>query len=258
MLKEAIGTGETIVSAQENACKILGVDTQEAQFEVLQMPSKKVLGVFGGKLAQVRAYIDVNPSKKAVKYIKDILNAMGLGEIDISVEELEGEAIINLNGDNVRHVIGRRGETLDSIQYLTGLVVNHAKGSYYRIKINTGNFREKREKTLESLGIKMAKKAVRTGKLCILEPMNPYDRRLIHTAVQEVDGAISWSEGEDLNRHVVIGLESKAMKRNKKDFHKKPPRPLGNHEIVREPQVERDDSHRSEKTPLYGKIDINN
>ena len=254
LLKEAIGTGETIASAQEDACKALGVETQEVKFEVLQMPSKKVLGVFGGKLAQVRAYIEINPAQTAVDYIKGILKAMDLNDIEVSVEETENEATINLSGNNVRCIIGRHGETLDAIQYLTGLVVNHAKGSYYRVKINTGNYREKREKPLESLGMKMARKAVKTGRLCSLEPMNPYDRRIIHTAVQQVAGAVSWSEGEDLNRHVVIGLESKAMKRN---FSKKMPRHQDNHDDNKEIKVQRDHSHESEKAPLYGKIDIN-
>ncbi len=259
LLKEAIGTGETVVLAQEDACKTLGVETHEAQFEILQMPSKKVLGVFGGKLAQVRAYIEVNPSKVAVKYIKGILKAMDLDDVEISVEESEGEAIINLNGDNVRYIIGRHGETLDAIQYLSGLVCNHSKGSYYRVKINTGNYREKREKTLESLGIKMAKKAVKTGRLCVLEPMNPYDRRIIHTAVQAVTGAVSWSEGEDLNRHVVIGVESRAMKRGKRDFSKKPFKSDASHRVnSKDIKMEKDHSHEREKTPLYGKIDINN
>lgn len=253
MLKEAIGTGETVASAQEDACKALGVETHEAKFEVLQMPSKKVLGVFGGKLAQVKAYIEINPAQTAVDYVKNILNAMNLSDIDVSVEETENEAIINLNGNNVRYIIGRHGETLDAIQYLTGLVVNHAKGSYYRVKINTGNYREKREKTLESLGMKMAKKAVRTGRLCALEPMNPYDRRIIHTAVQQVAGAVSWSEGEDLNRHVVIGIESKAVKKN---FSKRVPKSQENYTHNKEIKVQRDHSHESEKAPLYGKIDI--
>ena len=253
LLKEAIGTGETVASAQEDACKALGVETHEAKFEVLQMPSKKVLGVFGGKLAQVKAYIEINPAQTAVDYVKNILNAMNLSDIDVSVEETENEAIINLNGNNVRYIIGRHGETLDAIQYLTGLVVNHAKGSYYRVKINTGNYREKREKTLESLGMKMAKKAVRTGRLCALEPMNPYDRRIIHTAVQQVAGAVSWSEGEDLNRHVVIGIESKAVKKN---FSKRVPKSQENYTHNKEIKVQRDHSHESEKAPLYGKIDI--
>ena len=96
-------------------------------------------------------------------------------------------------------------ETLDALQYLSGLVANHVDNSYYRITLDIGNYREKRRETLEALGKKMAAKAVRTGRNTSLEPMNPYERRIIHTAVQTVEGAKSWSEGEDLAAHVVIG-----------------------------------------------------
>lgn len=249
VLREAIGEGETVKSAQESACKMLGVETHEAEFEILQMPSKKVLGVFKGKLAKVRAYIESNPSDAAVEYLKNILKSMDLDNIEISVEESENEAIINLSGDNVRHVIGRRGETLDAIQYLTGLVANHAQNSYYRIKLNTGNYREKREKTLESLGTKMARKAIKTGRVCVLEPMNPYDRRIIHTAVQKVNGAVSWSEGEDMNRHVVIGVD-KSKARSRRDIPKKPFDHADN-SFNKHPMED-------ENTPLYGKINNDN
>ena len=93
-------------------------------------------------------------------------------------------------------MIGHRGETLDALQYLSGLVANHVDNSYYRITLDIGNYREKRRETLEALGKKMAAKAVRTGRNTSLEPMNPYERRIIHTAVQTVEGAKSWSEGE--------------------------------------------------------------
>lgn len=112
-----------------------------------------------------------------------------------------------LTGENIGFIIGHRGETLDSLQYLASLVANHVDESYYRITLDVGNYREKRKETLENLGRKMAARAVKTGRNASLEPMNPYERRIIHTAVQEVEGAKSWSEGEDLARHVVIGPE---------------------------------------------------
>ena len=114
-------------------------------------------------------------------------------------------AVISIAGDDVGFIIGHRGETLDALQYLAGLVANHVDEGYYRISINIGNYREKREKTLEILGKKLAFKAVKTGTKTSLEPMNPYERRIIHTAVQKVKGATSWSEGESIHRHVVIG-----------------------------------------------------
>lgn len=150
---------------------------------------------------------DYEPAKEAKAYVERVLKAMGLDEIVVEMTEGENSAEINLSGEQVGAVIGRRGETLDSLQYLAGLVANHVGNSYFRITINTGNYREKREKTLEILGRKLAFKVLKTGKNVSLEPMNPYERRIIHTAVQKVNGAISWSEGEVINRHVVIGLD---------------------------------------------------
>ncbi len=148
-----------------------------------------------------------SPAQGAKEYIENILKAMGLEDIEVTVTEGDNSAEINLAGEQVGAVIGRRGETLDALQYLAGLVANHVVNSYYRITINIGNYREKREKTLEILGRKLAFKVLKTGKNVSLEPMNPYERRIIHTSVQKVNGAISWSEGEVINRHVVIGLD---------------------------------------------------
>lgn len=210
MLREAIGVGETVVEAQEDACKQLGIEPHEAEFEVLQMPEKKKFGLFGGNPAKVRAYIEVSPAESAALYLDQILKGMGLNDITMEINEVEGGAVINLTGEDVGYVIGRRGETLDALQYLCGLVANHVDNTYFRVTIDTGNYREKREKTLEVLGRKLAFKALKTGKNVPLEPMNPYERRIIHTAVQKVNGALSWSEGESINRHVVIGPDPKA------------------------------------------------
>lgn len=148
-----------------------------------------------------------SPAQGAKEYVENILKAMGLEDIEVTITEGDNSAEINLAGEQVGAVIGRRGETLDALQYLAGLVANHVGNSYYRITINIGNYREKREKTLEILGRKLAFKVLKTGKNVSLEPMNPYERRIIHTSVQKVNGAISWSEGEVINRHVVIGLD---------------------------------------------------
>ncbi len=219
MLKEAIGTGETLEEALEDACRQLGVQTHEAtDYEVLERPVKKKFGLFGGSPAKVRAFIKISPADVAVEYVKNIIEAMGFDSIEVSVKDIENGAEIELSGDEVGSVIGRRGETLDAIQYLAGLVANHVDNSYFRITINTGNYREKREKTLQILGRKLAFKAIKTGRNVSLEPMNPYERRIIHTAVHNVNGAISWSEGESISRHVVIGPDPK--RQNKRPYNK--------------------------------------
>ena len=208
MTREAIAKGETVEIAFANACRELGVDTTEAECEILEMPTKKTFGLFGGSPARVRAYIEENkPAEEAAAYLKNILREMGLPGVEIQIQEEEAGAALTLSGEDVGFIIGHRGETLDALQYLASLVANHVEDSYYRITLDVGNYREKRKETLEALGKKMAARAVKTGRNSSLEPMNPYERRIIHTAVQTVPGAKSWSEGVDQARHVVIGPE---------------------------------------------------
>ena len=220
MIREAIAKGETVEIAFANACRELGVETTEAEFEILELPQKKTFGLVGGAPARVRAYIEEpdpvpekpekeerDPAQEAAAYLKSVLGEMGLPEATVEIRPVEAGAELVLGGDDIGFIIGHRGETLDALQYLASLVANHADGSYFRITLDVGNYREKRKETLESLGKKMAARAVKTGRNSSLEPMNPYERRIIHTAVQTVAGAKSWSEGVDQGRHVVIGPE---------------------------------------------------
>ena len=199
MLREITVTADTIDEAKQKACQELGTDMEKTQFEILQQPEKKILGLFGGSPAKVRAFYEITPLESAKAYLEEILKYMDLGEIEITAEEDENGAVITLDGENVAYIIGHRGETLDALQYLTGLVANHVDQSYYRISINIGNYREKREKTLEILGRKLAFKALKTGQKTSLEPMNPYERRIIHKTEKKVKGASSWSEGPIIN-----------------------------------------------------------
>ena len=178
------------------------------------MPTKKTFGLFGGSPARVRAYIEEpdpveerDPAEEAAAYLKNVLGEMGLSQASVEIQREEAGAALTLSGDDIGFIIGHRGETLDALQYLASLVANHVDGTYYRITLDVGNYREKRKETLEALGKKMAARAVKTGRNSSLEPMNPYERRIIHTAVQTVAGAKSWSEGVDQGRHVVIGPE---------------------------------------------------
>ena len=212
MVKEIKITAETLEEAEQQAK--IQLKSENVQIEVIQQPEKKKL-FFGGKPAIIRAYIELNPLESAKSYLSDILDHLGIKDYSIDAEEVEGGAVINIEGEDIGFIIGHRGETLDALQYLTGLVANHVDNEYYRISINIGNYREKREKTLEILGRKLAFKAVKTGMKTSLEPMNPYERRIIHTAVQKVRGAASWSEGENLQRHVVIGPDPEYKSNNR-------------------------------------------
>ena len=274
MLREAIATGDTIEQAKEAACRELGVESYEAEFEVLQLPVKKTFGLFGGSPAKVRAFIRTSPADAAVDYLRTILGHMGVTDVTFTVKEEENGALISISGEDVGFIIGHRGETLDALQYLAGLVSNHVENSYYRVTLDIGNYREKRRETLEVLGRKIAAKAVRTGRNTSLEPMNPYERRIIHTAVQTVEGAKSWSEGE-----VVIGpIEGERPQPQRRPKGRRPDgkggRPQGgrpprggsgsrpprrdsssaprSQAAPQQPAQRRDDS----AAPLYGRIDV--
>lgn len=205
VLKEAIKEAATIEEAKAAAVRELGVPEEKVLFEVLQAPQKKTLGLFGGCPARVRAYLEVTPASRAAEYLEEILRGLGVETPAIEVKEEEGGCVLMLSGDDLGFIIGRRGETLDALQYLTGLVANRVDSGYYRVTLDIGNYREKREQSLTGLARKIAGQAARTGHKTSLEPMNPYERRIIHTAVQEIKGATSWSVGSEPNRHVVIG-----------------------------------------------------
>ena len=148
---------------------------------------------------EVRAKVE-----KAAAYVTDILTAMGLTNFTVTPRYYEENVRLQLAGEQIGSVIGRRGETLDAIQYLASLVANRGEGEYIRLSIDSGNYREKRARTLEALARKLANQAVRTGRSITLEPMNPYERRIIHGAVSTVKGATSSSTGVEPNRRVVI------------------------------------------------------
>ncbi len=211
MIKEAFGTGSTIDEAKDAALKELNApEDADIKYDVIEMPKAKVFGLFGGSPAKMRAYYEVedDPFTKAKEYILTILKSLGIEEAEIEVEADDEDVRISIScGDDYGSVIGRRGETLDAIQYLTRLVINRGSEEYKRVSINVGNYREKRENTLRALARKNAAKVRKYGRNVVLEPMNPYERRIIHTTVQEIEGVTSHSVGSDGDRKVVITLE---------------------------------------------------
>lgn len=258
MIKEVIGTGNTEMEALADAKAQLGLEeSADVEFEVIQRPAKKVLGIFGGSLAKVKVSIKSGAADVAEDFLKNVLKAMNLDDLEVKSEKSEDKAVFNIEGESVGFVIGRRGETLDALQYLTSLVANHAQNSYFKVTVNTGDYREKREKTLEILGRKLAFKAVKTGKKSTLEPMNPYERRIIHTSVQKVKGAISWSEGENADRHVVIGPDPKSANRNyRKSYNNNRGYNSGRSRKQEDnaPDPDRKPIDESNGTGLYGRI----
>ncbi len=147
-----------------------------------------------------------SPAGKAQAFLKEMTRLMGV-EVNVAVgNDQDGNVFVQMNGDTLGILIGRRGETLDALQYLTSLKVNRGQEGYTRVTLDTENYRAKREDTLVRLANRMANRAVKTGRRVSLEPMNPYERRIIHSALQPNENVDTHSEGEEPNRHVVITL----------------------------------------------------
>ncbi len=271
MKREVTATGATIDEAIEKARLELGISDDVAiEHEIIDLPEKKILGIFGGKPAKVTVcYDDGKPEPKrsskpraekpvkekpakaektaqptskpavsakkqdkpvkaeksakkdekpaasialnqealdrTVSYVKAIIAEMRVGEFTCSISDVEGGFCINIDGTGMGALIGRRGETLDAVQYLASLCYNNSEDGYTRVVVDTNNYRQKREETLTELANKVAERAKRTGHNQALEPMNPYERRVIHTAVQNIEGMTSWSVSDGIGRKVVIG-----------------------------------------------------
>ncbi len=169
-------------------------------------------------------------AKTAADYVRNVLAEMGV-TAEISVAFTENGILLRLSGEGLGVIIGRRGETLDALQHLAGLVANRQEGDYMRVTIDSGNYREKREHTLEQLARKLSASAVRYGRPSTLEPMNPYERRIIHSTVSKIEGVSSSSIGEEPNRRVVITPDRLRPQGNRggrgkggKPFGDRPPR----------------------------------
>lgn len=311
MIKEAFGKGATTEAAVEAAKNELGAPWDaDVQIEVIKTAKKKTLGLFGGSLAEVRAYYEVPDevkkpvqkpakapkapkaeakqepkkhdakrepapkkeepakertvgaaSKAAEAYIKSILDGMGVENASIEASEDDESVYVQLDcGNDFGYIIGRRGETLDAIQYLTRLVINKGKDNYKRVSINAGNYREKREETLRELAKKSAARVRKYGRNVCLDPMNPYERRIIHTTVQEIEGVDSHSIGSESDRRVVITLAEgfKATNpsngRGRRGDYRRSDRSQANREQQQPTRAPRSDLEGS----LYGKIEPRN
>ncbi len=208
----------TIEEAVKLAATELNLDEAAVEYTVVQEPQKKTFGLFGGANAIIEVTYSDNqsPAEVAKNYLVTILKDMGMADPVVTVKEEEDACHLVVEGEALGFIIGRRGDTLDALQYLVSLVANRAReGEYLRVTIDVGNYREKRKQSLEDLAHRMAKQASKTGRRHSLEPMNPYERRIVHTAVQDVEGATSWSVGSEPHRHVVIGPSDDNPMKNK-------------------------------------------
>ncbi|MBQ5841543.1 MAG: protein jag [Clostridia bacterium] len=212
MVKETVISAKTIEAAVEQGAAELGTDLASVEFEVLEQPSKGFLGI-GASNAKVRVYIQVTPASKAVAFMETVLVDMGL-TAQVSVkEEKEDEATLVVSGKGLGSLIGRHGDVLDSLQYLASLAANRVYDGFYRITLDVEGYREKREETLRRRAQKQAEKVLKFKRSFALEPMNPYERRIIHTEIQKIAGVATYSIGQDTERRIVICLEGKEKNR---------------------------------------------
>ncbi len=201
--------GKTVEIAITDALVEMGLTSDKVVVEVIDEGPKGIFKLFSSKKATVRVYKKVNLESIAKKFLEDVFENMKVSvEIETSLNENDLEIL--LSGKSMGLLIGKRGQTLDSLQYLVSLVVNKASDSYVRVKLDTENYRGKRKETLEKLSYSIAKKVKKTNRKQFLEPMNPNDRRIIHSTLQNFNGVTTFSEGNEPFRKVVIVPSSKS------------------------------------------------
>lgn len=200
-------TGKTVEEALRNALRQLNTTEDKVEFTVIDEGSKGFFNLIGTKPARISVTVKRDRIDEAKKFLNDVLNQMNV-KAEISIEETNDSVKINLSGQKMGSIIGYRGETLDSLQYLTSLVVNKVKeDKYKRVVLDTENYRQKREETLKRLANKIAYKVRKSGRPLKLEPMNPYERRVIHSELQKNNFVKTLSEGEEPYRRVVVELK---------------------------------------------------
>ncbi len=198
-------SAKTKEEAIELALCELGLTEADVEIEVIEEGSKGFLGI-GGRDAVVRVSYTDSTAGRAQKFLDGIFSILG-EEVAVDVKENGKDMSIELSGPDMGVVIGKRGETLDALQHLTSLVVNRGDLDFVKVSLDTENYREKRVKALESLAKKLAAKVVRSGRNTSLEPMNAYERRIIHATLQDHDKVTTYSVGQGVRRTLVIALK---------------------------------------------------
>ncbi len=211
-------SAKTIDEALTEALIELEATSDQVEYEILEEPSSGFLGI-GSKPAKIRVKKKETPDSRADEFLNDLLKSMGIiPDYTMEYNEEEGVIYIDIKSAGKGILIGKRGQTLDSIQYLTSLVANKDSEEYIKIKIDTENYRDRRKKTIENLAKNVASKVKKTGTTVRLEPMNPYERRIIHSTLQDDKYVRTYSEGEEPHRKVVVTVtkeyENMPKKRN--------------------------------------------
>ena len=231
-------SAKTVEDAVTKALIQLETTSDKMEYVVVEKGSTGILGIFNSKPAIIKARKVLTVTDMAEEFLKDVFAAMNM-EVTMtsSMDEEEKCLNIDLAGADMGVLIGKRGQTLDSLQYLVSLIINKESEEYLRVKLDTENYRERRKATLESLARNIASKVKRTKRPVSLEPMNPYERRIIHSALQNDKYVVTRSEGDEPYRHVIVSLKKESRGRYDNNRYDRPSRPYR----------ERREYHRSEQ-----------
>ncbi|WP_080832439.1 RNA-binding cell elongation regulator Jag/EloR [Cohnella massiliensis] len=205
-MKKLVASGKTVEEALKNGLNELGVGQDRVKVAVLEQPSKGLFGLFGAKDAKVELELIPDGVEEAMRFLGEVTEAMNVNVRAKRSDDRDGVRI-NLTGSDLGMLIGRRGQTLDSLQFLMNIVANRHSDRHLRIVLDAENFRERRQTTLESLSERMADKVVKTRKEVVLEPMSSQERKVIHARLQSHPLVKTYSKGDEPNRSVVIALK---------------------------------------------------
>lgn len=205
-MKTLLASGKTIEDAVRNGLAEMGVQEDRVNVKVLEQPSKGLFGLIGAREAKVQLELLPDGVEEAIKFLQEASAAM---ELTVTVERVdENDAVqLNISGSDLGILIGRRGQTLDSLQYLANIVANRHSDHHLRIVLDAEQFRERRRQTLEALSERMAMRVVRTRKEIMLEPMTSQERKIIHARLQGNPNVKTYSQGDEPNRRIVIALK---------------------------------------------------
>lgn len=205
-MKKIVVSGKTVEEAVKQGLKQWDVTEDRVKVTVTEQPSKGWFGLIGTKNAKVELELIPDPIEEAVRFLKEIFRTMDLG---MEVEILAGKdsTTLNFQGEELGILIGRRGQTLDALQYLTNIVANRYSSTHIKIVLDAEDFRNRRRKTLEDLSMRLASRVIRTKKEVVLEPMSSLERKIIHSRLQDHPSVKTYSKGDEPSRRVVIALK---------------------------------------------------
>ncbi|MGL4742184.1 MAG: RNA-binding cell elongation regulator Jag/EloR [Sarcina sp.] len=199
--------GKTVEEALKIALKEFDVTEDKVEYTITDEGSKGLFSFIGARPARIRVTLKKKPVEDGINFLKELLKKMGI-EAEVLLEEKKNQAYYNISGENIGNAIGYRGETLDAIQYLLSAYVNKDRSNgYKKVVLDAGAYRQKREETIKKLALKTAYKAKKYNRTIKFEPMNPYERKIIHTVLQDDKQVVTYSEGTEPYRRVIVSLK---------------------------------------------------